>query len=938
MAIVTPVTENRQELAPVTRSRHEAANFNGPQMIAQGLQSLARGTGELADEAQRLRLRDAETAARDADNQRQQRVQALLREGDRAYFNLTNRDALNSRASFNEDIVGITNEIGAGLTDRFAQEMYRRVVERRQLAEREQMDAHENQERERYEQGVYTTGLAIAASDAAANWSNPAEIERNILTVQSSVAQRQAAIGVTDEAIVTQTQRAAVAEIVQGVAGRLRVERGPLEAQAFIRTQEQLGRLDEVAATRMLTALDGEAAAERADGEIEQYLVFDGPPPASEGGTAGDPGPVAVGRPTNEGNQPPRYTVQGFTIGDGYGAGRRNMDGTARPHTGVDMFAPAGTQLPLYRPYTIVRSWNGGPQAGNKAQFRFDDGSVWEAMHLPDLPRAGRYAAGRSPMRSGSTGNADAASPHIHLRPVNDRAQAIYNRGRRATTDYLFGSSSPTATTQTSSPEPTGDAAISTFMQRVVTHESGGDPNIPNRTGSTAQGLYQFTDPTWISYYRRLHPDQNGMSDAQILARRYDRTEQRNVMQTAAQDYARTLRSAPGGALPVTPTNLYLVHNFGPEAVRILRADPSRPLRTILSNWDVIDARNPDLNNSTTAGQIIARRAQQMGSSGGAAATPVETVDTPAQVNLEATIERINARTDLPYNQRQALIQAAGRRDTLRRNTIAGQQQALQDQVARELIPLGDNFTSVDQLSLQTRAQLQANPRLMLQVTEQARTNQRANERIAAGERDAQSETIYNTMLEASYGSAAERQRFLGLNPFSNPQLTAAQQRSVAERQNTVRREIGRTDGADERIVRPRTSQINRVVGSIVGTSANGLPRSGSNRTDEQVNNQARLRVATLREVERVQREENRTLNDEEVMQIARGLTEADSGGRPAFRDPAVAAIQGAQAMFPPGVPPGAAQQIVESWRRLRPGQPISSADIVRIYNESSRR
>lgn len=138
-------------------------------------------------------------------------------------------------------------------------------------------------------------------------------------------------------------------------------------------------------------------------------------------------------------DQPGRFNVGGWEVGDGYGASR---GGGTRIHQGQDTFARAGTPFPVGSPIRIIeshRQTSGSGDGGNIATVEFPDGSRWMAMHLPNLPAPGQYAAGSNILRAGTTGNAQGGSAHIHWQPANDLAHMTYRQGRAATMSFLTG-------------------------------------------------------------------------------------------------------------------------------------------------------------------------------------------------------------------------------------------------------------------------------------------------------------------------------------------------------------------------------------------------------------------------------------------------------------------------------------------------------------------
>lgn len=148
-------------------------------------------------------------------------------------------------------------------------------------------------------------------------------------------------------------------------------------------------------------------------------------------------------------------------------------------------------------------------------------------------------------------------------------------------------------------PLVTGDAAVSTVIARIGRVENasgGGDVRNPR---SSATGKYQFTDRTWLNYYKR-ELGAGGMTDAQILAKRADGATQDLLMQSLTQDNARFLHSIGQAE---TAGNLYLTHFAGPGgARRILEAEAGTPIERVLSAEAI--AANPFLRGKT-AGDVV---------------------------------------------------------------------------------------------------------------------------------------------------------------------------------------------------------------------------------------------------------------------------------------------------------------------------------------------
>jgi hypothetical protein len=112
--------------------------------------------------------------------------------------------------------------------------------------------------------------------------------------------------------------------------------------------------------------------------------------------------------------------------------------------------------------------------------------------------------------------------------------------------------------------------AIDTVVERIIGVESDGDPNAKNKR-SSATGLGQFLDETWLDMIRAHRPDlAKGRSQAEILELRRDAKIAREITARFTERNAEMLRKR---GLPVTPGTLYLAHFAGGAgAVAILSA------------------------------------------------------------------------------------------------------------------------------------------------------------------------------------------------------------------------------------------------------------------------------------------------------------------------------------------------------------------------------
>jgi hypothetical protein len=142
----------------------------------------------------------------------------------------------------------------------------------------------------------------------------------------------------------------------------------------------------------------------------------------------------------------------------------------------------------------------------------------------------------------------------------------------------------------------------------IINAESGGNPNAQN-PNSSASGLGQFIDSTWLSTVKQHAPDvAAGKSDDDILALKNDPQLSRQMTAAYAADNQAYLKQ---NGLPVTPGTTYLAHFAGPQgAAKVLQADPNTSVSDILGPAAI--KANPFLQGMTAQG-LQAWAAKKMG-------------------------------------------------------------------------------------------------------------------------------------------------------------------------------------------------------------------------------------------------------------------------------------------------------------------------------------
>ncbi|MEL6679772.1 MAG: hypothetical protein AAFQ51_13785, partial [Pseudomonadota bacterium] len=122
--------------------------------------------------------------------------------------------------------------------------------------------------------------------------------------------------------------------------------------------------------------------------------------------------------------------------------------------------------------------------------------------------------------------------------------------------------------------------AVLKLVDQIIRVESAGDPNAKN-TRSTATGLGQFINKTWLRMIRTYRPDlMEALSQEEVLALRTNPQLSRQMVVHLAQENEEYLRQRH----EITPGRLYLAHFLGPvDADRLLGADDAQPLSEVLN-------------------------------------------------------------------------------------------------------------------------------------------------------------------------------------------------------------------------------------------------------------------------------------------------------------------------------------------------------------------
>ncbi len=263
-----------------------------------------------------------------------------------------------------------------------------------------------------------------------------------------------------------------------------------------------------------------------------------------------------------------------------------------------------------------LRVFNGTATDADRALAGYEKSVGTATAGTTDFNEALDKALGDAEEKFGAT-NAAAKKLANTLRAIDD-FQSMFeklNPGIDKTSDkYRELIALLTRARQEAQKEFLGAAVTPGLVDRIVGVESGGKADAKNPL-STATGLGQFIESTWLALFRKYFPDTAaGMTESAILALRNNADTSRKMVEAYAAENAKVLQAA---GVAVNDAALYLAHFLGPGgAVKVLQAAADTPVAKILSP-DQIAANKSILGNGQTAGGLQAWAQRKMGVSDG---------------------------------------------------------------------------------------------------------------------------------------------------------------------------------------------------------------------------------------------------------------------------------------------------------------------------------
>jgi murein DD-endopeptidase MepM/ murein hydrolase activator NlpD len=276
---------------------------------------------------------------------------------------------------------------------------------------------------------------------------------------------------------------------------------------------------------------------------------------------------------------------------------------TVRVHKGVDWAAPVGT--PIFAAFDgTVAFFGDGKDYGNVVRLSHAGGRETRYAHMSRFAQTLKVGmavkAGDIIGYIGTTGLS--TGPHLHFE--------LYAGGEAI---------NPLETPVVAVASGTGDAAVERLVDRIIRVESGGNATAKNPL-STATGLGQFIESTWVRMINTYRPDlARSLSRAEVLALRFDPTISREMVRRLAQEGEAYLRAR---GHEITAGRLYLCHFLGMDgAATVLSAADGEQLVTVLGQ-SVISA-NPFLTGRDVAYVKNWAEAKMRGKGVSAPSTPV---------------------------------------------------------------------------------------------------------------------------------------------------------------------------------------------------------------------------------------------------------------------------------------------------------------------------
>jgi murein DD-endopeptidase MepM/ murein hydrolase activator NlpD len=266
----------------------------------------------------------------------------------------------------------------------------------------------------------------------------------------------------------------------------------------------------------------------------------------------------------------------------GFGPRLHPILNQVRHHNGVDWAAPTGTPVRAVADGVLALIGDASGY-GNVIYVDHPGGMQTRYAHLnafaEGLAKGSPVQAGQTIGYVGTTGRS--TGPHLHFE--------LHVAGRPVDPMAFAGTDGPAA--------GGASGAVDALVNQIIEVESAGDARARNPL-STATGLGQFIESTWLRMMRDYRPDLAGrMTRAQLLYLRFDATLSREMVANLARENEGFLRAR---GHDITAGRLYLAHFLGPAGAHsALSASPEATVLQVMGAA-VVNA-NPFLRDKTMA-------------------------------------------------------------------------------------------------------------------------------------------------------------------------------------------------------------------------------------------------------------------------------------------------------------------------------------------------
>lgn len=306
----------------------------------------------------------------------------------------------------------------------------------------------------------------------------------------------------------------------------------------------------------------------------------------------------------------------------GFGPRHHPILRQVRNHNGVDWAAPTGTPIRAAMAGRISFAGVAGGY-GNVVYIDHGGGAETRYAHLngfSDKGRAGgQVAQGDIIGFVGTTGRSTGPHLHFELRVGGEPVNPLSFVG-------LSGGGAP------------GSQAVDALVNQIIRVESAGNARAQNPL-STATGLGQFIESTWLRMLRDYRPDlARTMARGEQLQLRFDPALSREMVRNLARENEGFLRAR---GHQITAGRLYLAHFLGPGGANTaLSSDPQASVLDIMGA-QVVNA-NPFLRGKNIA-DLHAWSDRKMRGTG---AVPVVGVTTPVRATIPPEVTAFRQQVD----------------------------------------------------------------------------------------------------------------------------------------------------------------------------------------------------------------------------------------------------------------------------------------------------